>query len=143
MPLDFVFVGLVVLYFAAWVVGGVEGILFRRFLRREHPDLSEVHAAGLLRSSILDQFRSLGWILRRRYREVQRPNLTRRGDLHLRFLVASIAIIVLSVAGILIVSPHIAGRTQDRPENAEPANDPQHYDQLNRLIPEEMRDASE
>jgi hypothetical protein len=127
MILESTFMGLFVVYLLAWAVGAVEGILFGRFLRREHPEIAKIHAPGFLRGNLSSGFRSTGWILSRRYRTEDLATLNHRGDLHRRFLLGSLSVMLLTVVGMFIVGSQIANKPKGSNEEAEQAGDGDAY----------------
>lgn len=69
-------------FFASWVVGIVDGLVFRRYLRQAHPEIADELFPGILHGSISQQFRTQKWMKNRRYEEAGDPDLTLKADRH-------------------------------------------------------------
>jgi hypothetical protein len=121
MMLQIVIVALIPIYFLSWGTGCVEGILFKRYLRRNHPEIADVHYPGLLRGSIYQQLKTIAWLWKREYVDVGDAGLIQRANIHRRINLVALGLMLISIIGLLIGGPRVFSNDQNETKEAEQA----------------------
>lgn len=121
MILQIVIVALIPIYFLSWGTGCVEGILFKRYLRRNHPEIADVHYPGLLRGSIYQQLRTTAWLWKRQYIDLDDSDLIQRADIHRRINMVVLGLMLISIIGLLFGGPRVFSDVQKETKEAEQA----------------------
>lgn len=117
--LQIVIVALIPIYFLSWGTGYVEGILFKRYLRSDHPEIADVHYPGLLRGSIYQQLKTMAWLWKRQYLDIGDAELTQRADIHRRINCVALGLMLVSILGLLIGGPRVFSDVQKENKEAE------------------------
>jgi len=107
------------IYFLSWCVGCVEILMFRRYLRRAHPELAAIHCPGLLRGSIHQQLKTMNWVWKRQYADTGDASLIRRADLHRKLILIVIGLMVMSIPGFVIAGQQAFSAPQNALPSAE------------------------
>ncbi len=121
MKFEMIIAALIPIYFLSWGAGFLEGILFRRYLRRNHPNIADIHYPGLLRGSIYQQLKTISWLWKRKYVEVADEGLIQRADIHRRINLVTIGLMLISIIGLLIGGARVLSDVQEETKEAEAA----------------------
>jgi hypothetical protein len=119
MILQIAIASLIPIYFLSWGTGCVEGIMFKRYLRKNHPQLADVHYPGLLRGSIYQQLKTIAWLWKREYVAVGDTGLIRRADIHRSINLVAVGLMLMSIIGLLIGGPRVFSNDKNETKEAE------------------------
>ena len=123
MILEAIIVAMIPIYFLSWITGGIEGILFAKFLRSNYPDVAAVHYPGILKGSIPQQLKTTAWLWKRQYIEIGDTSLARRADGHRKITLIVLCLMVTSGIVLIVGGQRVFSDPKHGTEEAEQVMD--------------------
>jgi hypothetical protein len=70
------------LYFIIWGTGAINGMMFRSYFRKKHPEIAQEVFPSMLERSISSGFKARLYLKNREYAKIPDPEFVKRCDIH-------------------------------------------------------------